>query len=120
MDLKKKIWKNYLQKEVDASFLYEILSKNVKGSSEKENYQKLSDIEKKHIVAWQILIDAEDTKNITLKPSSKAKLMAWFTSFIGIDWLHELMLKEEGNEVKSYLKLSRISTDKNTWKQLYD
>ena len=107
-------WKRYLQDEIDASYLYEVLSQRCPESVEKETFVKLMDIENRHVQVWKTMIEERFDQHPPLKPSIKARWMRWLTTYFGTQWLRELMLKEEGVEVKSYLKLYKTSKDDKT------
>lgn len=109
-----KIWLHHLQDEIDAAYLYAILEENTNQANERESYGKLKDIEQKHVAAWAALLDEEKIKHRHHKPSLKASLMASLTGVLGINWLKEIMLREEGNEVKSYLRLYKQSKNTST------
>lgn len=103
-----------MQDEIDAAYLYAILEKKTNIQNERESYGKLKDIEQKHVVAWTALLDEEKVNHRVRKPSLKAVIMASLTGIMGISWLKEIMLREEGNEVKSYLRLYKQSKDTPT------
>ena len=114
MKKKHKIWLYHLQDEIDAAYLYAILEEKTNQPNEKESYGKLKTIEQKHVAAWAALLDDEKIKHRIHKPSLKASIMASLTGIMGINWLKEIMLREEGNEVKSYLRLYKQSKDTPT------
>jgi predicted membrane protein (TIGR00267 family) len=114
MDKKHKIWLHHLQEEIDAAYLYALLEQKTNNTNERESYGKLKNIEQKHVEAWASLLDQEQVKYHAGKPSVKARIMASLTGTLGITWLREIMLREEGNEVKSYLQLYKRSRDTPT------
>lgn len=114
MDKKKKIWLHHLQDEIDAAYLYSILESKTTRDREKESYGRLKDIEHKHVEAWSSLLKGNEIKHNINKPSFKARIMSSLTGLMGISWLREIMLREEGDEVKSYLKLYKQSSDSAT------
>ncbi|SFV34784.1 VIT1/CCC1 transporter family protein [Thermoflavifilum thermophilum] len=107
-------WLKYLQDEVDAAFLYQKLAEATPASRKKESYRMLHDIENRHQAAWLNLLHEHGIKVKKIKPSLKARLMAAISKWTGVEWLSYIMLKEEGNEVKTYLQLYRQATDDNT------
>lgn len=114
MDKKHKTWLRHLGEEVDAAYLYGVLEKKCPASPERESYRRLAAIEQKHVDAWSALLSAEDEAIRVPGPSVKARLMMRLSAVTGISWLRQLMLKEEGNEVRSYLSLYRTSRDAPT------
>lgn len=116
MAVKKKIWLTYLQEEIDAAYLYGILEELTSDERERENYSKLRKVELGHVAAWENLLEKNEIAHRRKQPSSKAKLQAFLSKYIGISWLKESMLRAEGREVKSYLQLFKNSEDKATKK----
>lgn len=110
----KKIWLRYLQEEIDASYSYGVLEKMTPPGNERESYAELRRIEDRHAAAWLKLIDENKITGYNKRPSTKAKLMASFAKIAGKNWLREVMLREEGNEVKGYLQLYNRSQDDGT------
>lgn len=110
----RRTWLKYLQDEVDAAFLYQKLAEATPASRKKESYQMLHDIEQKHQEAWLKLLHSHGLEVKKVKPSLKARLMAGISRWVGTEWLSYLMLKEEGNEVKTYLQLYRQANDAPT------
>lgn len=108
------MWLHHLQDEINAAYLYSILESKTTRTNEKESYGKLKDIEYKHVEAWSSLLDEHKIKHHNDRPSFKAKAMAWLTGIAGISWLRDVMLREEGDEVKSYLNLFKQSPDPAT------
>jgi VIT1/CCC1 family predicted Fe2+/Mn2+ transporter len=113
MDKQRKVWLHHLQEETDASYLYGILEEKATKAAERESYSRLKTIEQKHMAAWAALLEEEKITYAT-RPSVKARIMASLTGAFGSGWLREVMLREEGNEVKSYLQLYRRSSDSPT------
>lgn len=114
MDKRKKIWLHHLQDEIDAAYLYSILESKTTRDREKESYGRLKNIEHKHVEAWSSLLKGNKIKHNINGPSFKARIMSSLTGVMGISWLREIMLREEGDEVKSYLKLYKQSSDSAT------
>ena len=114
MTKKTKTWLSHLQEEVDASFLYAELAKKTIDEAEKTKYQKLSQIEQKHVEAWEKLLIDQQVRFRKSHVSSKARLMVWLTRFFGTSWLREILYQEESKEVKSYLSLYKSSGDQAT------
>lgn len=109
-----KTWLHYLREEVDASYLYAVLAENTIEPEEKKRFTSLSEVEQKHVRAWEKLIREEGAKQPDQKPSSKARFMAWLTRYFGTAWLKQMMIQEESREVKSYISLYKNSVDSPT------
>jgi vacuolar iron transporter family protein len=109
-----RLWTKHLQDEIDAAFLYRTLVELVKDEKEKDIYNRLAHIEDKHISIWLEQFDSYEIHKPELNPSLKARLIAIYSKKIGSALLVKLQLKEEANEVKSYLGLYRSSSVSST------
>ncbi len=108
-----KLWKEHWQEEIDAAYLYGVLAELETDSHRKELFQKLTAIEQRHTEMMQALLESHQVKVGPARPSLKARIMAYLARKFSPDFLIRQMLKEEGQEVKAYLKMSRIaSSDK--------
>lgn len=114
MSTSSKTWISYLREEIDASYLYMELAQRTSDPKEKKSYVSLSDVEKRHVQAWEKLLSDEGVSYPKNQPSSKARLMVWLTRFFGTDWLRQMMLREESKEVKSYISLYKQANDSQT------
>lgn len=110
----KKIWKKRLQEEIDAAFLYKTLSEIVRDEKKKSLYEKLSEIENKHVNVWIEHLKKNSIPVENLKPTIKAKLLSKFSKKYGPSLLNRMMLMEESSEVKSYLSLYKNSDSTQT------
>lgn len=114
MASQKKTWLRYLQEEIDAAYLYGILEEKTSSDRERESYARLKEIEHGHVAAWEKLLRENKIVHHRKRPSMKARMAAFLSGMTGIGWLREMMLREEGNEVKSYLQLYNRSGDAST------
>ena len=108
------VWKNHLQEEIDASYLYKVLAGMEPNEKQKDIYSRLSEIEQKHIIAWRDLLLKHNVKLKEEKPSVKAKTLVWLSQKFGPWILSKALMNEEAEEVKSYLNLHKTSSDKET------
>ena len=111
-----KLWNKHLQNEIDAAYLYRTLVELVKDENEKDIYDRLAKIEDKHISIWLEQLKSYEVKQPELVPSIKAKFLARFSKKFGHALLARLQLREEANEVKSYMGLYRSSSVSSTQK----
>ena len=111
-----KLWNKHLQNEIDAAFLYRTLVELVDDEKEKDIYNRLAQIEDKHISIWLEQFKIYEVKQPELIPSAKAKYLSLFSKKFGPTLLTKLQLREEANEVKSYLGLYRLSSSVSTRK----
>ncbi|MEZ0332730.1 MAG: VIT1/CCC1 transporter family protein [Gemmatimonadales bacterium] len=100
-------WLHHLEDEADAAFLYRELA-GAEGDPERAGiYQKLAEVEDRHVAAWRDLL-AEHGHEVEIpRPSRSARFRAWLARRVGSGVLLPLLLREEGREVKSYLNLYR-------------
>lgn len=105
---------HYLQEEIDAAYLYEILEERTASERERESFARLKNIEHQHTAAWENLLRENNITQYKKRPSVKVKMMAWLSGIVGVGWLKEMVLQQEGNEVKSYLQLYKHSKDAST------
>ncbi len=103
------MWKKHFQEEVDAAFLYGILAELVDNPKQKEIFSKLTDIENRHAQLMKELIESHQLRVPPYRPSLKARIMAWVARKYNPDFLIRQMLREEGQEVKAYLKMSQVA-----------
>ena len=106
-----KVWKNHLQDEIDASFLYGVFAELEPDTQRKEILSELAEVENQHVTRWQKMLMAY---NVGVRkrqgPTVKARLMAWYARQFGSAFPLSQMLNEEAGEVKDYLELHRNST----------
>lgn len=107
------VWKDHLQDEADAAFLYRRLAELELDSKRSGIYQELAEVEDRHVSIWRNLISDEGFAVPETRPSLRARLLAWFASRYGPGSLLEMLLKEEGQEVKGYLALYNQSESEN-------
>ena len=108
------LWREYLQDEVDAAYLYHCLAPLQSQSKRRELFEKLEVVEKKHMQVWEELFEKEGVSHGKTEPSVKAKLMGWIAQRFGTGLIERMVLREEANEVKAYLKLHRRTQDQST------
>ncbi|HXO84961.1 MAG TPA: VIT1/CCC1 transporter family protein [Gemmatimonadales bacterium] len=104
-----KEWLHHWQDEADAAYLYLALAGQESDPHKKDVYIKLAGVEERHVQMWGKLL-AEHGHNVEKpKPSTNARLRAWFGRRFGTRYLLPMLLREEGQEVKGYLNLHRES-----------
>ena len=104
-----KTWHSYLQDEVDAAYLYRTLADLITDEKRIQIYLQLAQVEDKHINAWTELLKKYEVKYNDNKPSVKASVVAWYSKRFGTWLLSKMLLREEAEEVKSYLGLYNSS-----------
>ncbi|MDD9972591.1 MAG: VIT1/CCC1 transporter family protein [Candidatus Poribacteria bacterium] len=106
-----KVWKNHLQDEIDASFLYGVFAELEPDTQRKGILSELAEVENQHVIRWQKMLMAYNVGvRKQQRPTVKARLMAWYARQFGSAFPLSQMLNEEAGEVKDYLELHRNST----------
>ncbi len=104
-------WREHWQDEVDAAYLYRELEAAERDDKRRDIYRRLVAIEEKHAAVWgKVLADHGDT-GAAPRPSARARALAWTARHFGPAVLSNLLLREEGREVKGYLALHKRSAD---------
>ena len=105
-----KVWKQHLQDEIDASFLYGVFADLEPDADRKRILSELAEVEDRHVTRWREMLASYDVNVKTQRPTLKARLMAWYARRFDSAFPLTQMLNEEASEVKDYLTLHRNST----------
>jgi len=105
-----KSWRHQWQDEADASFLYGKLAECEPDAKHRELYLALAAVEREHVEVWRKLFEDHGVELPAPVPSRRARLLAWLGRRFGPGVLLSLLLREEGQEVRRYLSLSREGT----------
>ena len=104
-------WLHHLEDEADAAFLYRTLATLEQDPGRVELYRKLAGVEDRHVVMWETLLRDHGHDIPALRPTLRARGMAWLARRFGPGFLGPMLLEEEGREVKSYLGMYRQAPD---------
>jgi len=102
---------DHLADEADAAYLYRELARLEPEPNKAEVYRKLAEVEDRHVGIWEGLLREHGHAVPTLKPSARARLLAWLARRLGPGFLAPMLLREEGREVKGYLGLYRAAPE---------
>ncbi len=102
-------WRHHFQDEADAAYLYRRLAECEPEFEKQRLYRRLADVEDRHTGIWQTLFAEHGIQASAPEPSFRARLLAWIGHRFGPAILLNLLLREEGQEVKNYLSLYRES-----------
>ncbi|HWZ57921.1 MAG TPA: VIT1/CCC1 transporter family protein [Gemmatimonadaceae bacterium] len=102
-------FEHHWQDEADAAFLYRILATAEPDQSKRDVYQRLAEVEDRHVDIWGTLLTENGRPPHPFKPSGRARLLAWLGRVFGPNFLLPMLLAEEGREVKGYLDLHRTT-----------
>jgi VIT1/CCC1 family predicted Fe2+/Mn2+ transporter/rubrerythrin len=106
-----KLWLHHLADEADAAFLYRELARGEPDPKRSALYTRLSEVENRHVAAWQRLLTENGHRVPAVRVSAKARMMGWFARRFGPQWLLPMLLEEEGQEVKGYLQLYKSAPE---------
>lgn len=104
-------WLHHLEDEADAAYLYRALSSLEKDPARAALYLRLAGVEDRHVELWQRLLRESGHPVPALRPSRRARMMAWLAQRFGPGFLAPMLLEEEGREVKGYLMMYRQAPD---------
>ena len=100
-------FQHHWQDEADAAFLYRVLASVEPDTTKSDVYQRLAEVEDRHVTIWADLIRAHGGEPGRFKPTGRTRLLTWLGKRFGPGFLLPMLLSEEGREVKSYLDLHR-------------
>jgi vacuolar iron transporter family protein len=103
-------WRQHWRDEADAAFLYRMLADAEPNLRRKNLYRRFVEVEERHTILWEQLLEEGGVTVGKLQPSLRARLLAWVARRFGTSVLLPLLMREEGREVKGYLALHREST----------
>lgn len=104
-------WRQHLQDEADAEYLYRRLASLEPDQHKAMIYSNLADVEAGHVAAWQALFEAQGHPVDAPAPSLRARLLAGLARRFGPGLLLPILLREEGREVKGYLEMHRSAPE---------
>jgi len=104
-------FEHHWQDEADAAFLYRILAKAEGDASKSDVYQRLADVEDRHLEILGKLLTEGGRPPKKFKPSGRARLLALLGKWFGPKLLLPMLLAEEGREVRGYLTMHRSTPE---------
>ena len=100
-------FQEHWQDESDASYLYGILAGLEPDKKRATIFGKLRDIETEHARIWARLLTENGRPPGRFRPSARARILALMGKQFGTASLVQLLLREEGREVREYLTMHR-------------
>jgi VIT1/CCC1 family predicted Fe2+/Mn2+ transporter len=88
---------------VDSAFLYRILRD--RDPDRRDIYERLAAVEDRHAVVWREVLEQHGVAVGLVRPTARARFLAWVTRRFGPEPLVGLLVREEGRDVKDYLRL---------------
>jgi VIT1/CCC1 family predicted Fe2+/Mn2+ transporter len=101
------VYLEHWQDEADAAFLYRVLAEAEPAAEKQDLYRRLAAVEDRHTALWRKLLADAGVECGTPRPTRRARLLAWTARRFGPGLLTNLLLREEGREVRGYLALFR-------------
>lgn len=97
------LWTEHWQDEGDAAHLYRVLAQREPDPQRADLYRRLSAVEDRHVEMWREVLAQHGVRVGELRPSRRARALAWVGRRLGPKFLLPLLLAEEGREMKGYL-----------------
>ena len=98
---------HHWQDEADAAYLYRALAGIERDPRRKDIYNRLADVEDRHVTIWGRLLEEGGRPPAAFRPSTRARLLSWLGRAFGPQFLLPMLLAEEGREVRGYLDMHR-------------
>ncbi len=99
-------WRSHWQDEGDAAYLYRVLARVETDPKKRDIFARLAVVEDQHVAVWaDVLAKQGTTLPAEVTPSMRARVLAWVGRKFSPSVLVSLLLREEGQEVKGYLRL---------------
>jgi VIT1/CCC1 family predicted Fe2+/Mn2+ transporter/rubrerythrin len=98
---------HHWQDEADAAYLYRLLADAESDAKKKDLYQRLAEVEDRHVEVWAGLLRSAGREPGRFRPSARTRLLAALGRLFGPQFLLPMLLAEEGREVKGYLDMHR-------------
>jgi vacuolar iron transporter family protein len=100
---------HHWQDEADAAFLYRQLAEAEPDATKRDIYQRLAEVEDRHVEVWAGLLVQHGRKLAPHRPTGRTRLLAFLGNRFGPNFLLPMLLAEEGREVKAYLDMHRTT-----------
>jgi VIT1/CCC1 family predicted Fe2+/Mn2+ transporter len=102
-------FQHHWQDEADAAFLYRVLASSEPDAHKKDVYQRLAEVEDRHLEIWSALLAKHGRSPGRHRPTARTRLLAFLGRRFGPGFLLPMLLAEEGREVKAYLDMHRTT-----------
>jgi VIT1/CCC1 family predicted Fe2+/Mn2+ transporter len=103
-------FEHHWQDEADAAYLYRLLSAAEPDAKKSDLYQRLADVEERHVEIWGRILREHGRAPTRFRPGTRTRLLAMLGKLFGPRFLLPMLLAEEGREVKGYLDMYRRTT----------
>jgi VIT1/CCC1 family predicted Fe2+/Mn2+ transporter/rubrerythrin len=99
---------------MDAAWLYRALASREKNPSRRSIFERLAMVEDAHVDRWRGLFQAAGGQVPDHSPSFQTRILAWVGQRFGSSVVLPIIVRQESQEVGSYLRLARKSKQKST------
>ena len=108
------VWEEYYRDEMDAAWLYRALASHERDASRRSIFERLAVVEDEHVERWRSLFVANGGAVPMHSPSLQTRVLAWAGKRFGSSAVLPIIVRQESQEVGSYLRLARHSKHKTT------
>ena len=108
------VWDDYYRDEMDAAWLYRELASHERDSARRSIFERLALVEDAHVERWRALFHANGGAVPSHSPSKQTRLLAWIGKRFGSSTVLPIIVRQESQEVGSYLRLAKRSRQKST------
>jgi VIT1/CCC1 family predicted Fe2+/Mn2+ transporter len=91
-----------LQGEIDGALLYEALAESESDEKLSAVYRRLAQVERAHAEFWAKTIEKKGASRPDLKPSTRARFLAWMSHRFGAAAMLPVVANAEANDVAHY------------------
>ena len=108
------VWTEYYRDEMDAAWLYKALARAEADSTRRSIFERLASVEDAHVQRWRGLFQTHGGTPPTHTPSMRTRLLAWVAEHFGSSVVLPIIVRQESQEVGSYIRLARRAGSKST------
>ena len=108
------VWEEYYRDEMDAAWLYRELASHERDTARRSIFERLAVVEDAHVERWRALFVANGGAVPSHSPSTQTRVLAWIGKRFGSSAVLPVIVRQESQEVGSYLRLAKRSKQKST------
>ena len=107
-------WTEYYRDEMDAAWLYRQLAAVERDETRRSIFERLAAVEDGHVERWRGLFQAAGAAIPNHSLSFQTRMLAWVGQRFGSSVVLPIIVRQETQEVASYIRLARRSKQKST------
>ena len=108
------VWAEYYRDEMDAAWLYRALAGTEEDAARRSIFERLAKVEDAHVQRWRGLFHTHGGEVPHHALSFRTRALAWIAHRFGSSVVLPIIVRQESQEVGSYLRLARRSAHKST------